>query len=76
MSFVDKYFFSRLIEGFVCIVWGNVFHSWVVDGMNEFAYSSVYEREWHFRVVVFDDTGLLLKLEVVLSSIGIRGTGD
>ena len=28
------------------------------------------------HVVVFDDTGLLLKLEVVLSSIGIRGTGD
>ena len=35
-----------------------------------------YEREWLFRVVVYDDTGLLLKLEVVLSSIGIRGTGD
>ena len=41
MSVVDKYFFSRLIEGFVCIVWGNVFHSWVVEGMNEFAHSSV-----------------------------------
>ena len=27
-------------------------------------------------MVVYDDTGLLLKLEVVLSSIGIRGTGD
>ena len=26
--------------------------------------------------VVYDDMGLLLKLEVVLSSIGIRGTGN
>ena len=30
-----------------------------------------YERERLFHVVVFDDTGLLLKLDVVLSSIGI-----
>ena len=41
MSSVDKYFFSRLFEGVVCIVWGHVFHSRVVDGINEFAYSSV-----------------------------------
>ena len=27
LSFVDKYFFSRLTEGFSCIVSGNVFHS-------------------------------------------------
>ena len=41
VPFVDEYFFSKLIEGFACIVWGNVFHIWVVDGINEFAYSSV-----------------------------------
>ena len=35
-----------------------------------------YERETLFHVIVYDDTGLLLKLEVVLSSIGFRGTGD
>ena len=35
-----------------------------------------YEQEWLFHVVVYDDMGLLLKLEVVLSSIGVQGTGD
>ena len=34
-----------------------------------------YERETLFHVVVYDDTVLLLKLEVVLSSTGIWGTG-
>ena len=35
------FFSSRLIERFTGIISGNVFHSWVVGGMNEFAYSSV-----------------------------------